>query len=46
MDFYEFPEEVEAINRTTILCYDWIMEREYLDEVISELLEKRPDLTN
>lgn len=46
MDFYEFPEEVEAINRTTILCHDWIMEREYLDEVISELLEKRPDLTN
>ena len=46
MDFYEFPEEVKAIHKTTILCYDWIMEREYLDEAISELLEKRPDLTN
>lgn len=46
MDFYEFPEEVKAIHKTTILCHDWIMEREYLDEAISELLEKRPDLTN
>ena len=39
MDFYEFPEEVKAIHKTTILCHDWIMEREYLDEAISELLE-------
>lgn len=46
MDFYEFPEEVKAIHKTTILCHDWIMEREYLDEAISELLEKRTDLTN
>lgn len=46
MDFYSNVGETRAINRTTILCYDWIMEREYLDEAISELLEKRPDLTN
>lgn len=41
MDFYEGPNEVTAIHKTTILCHDWIMEREYLDEAISELLEKR-----
>jgi hypothetical protein len=46
MDFYEFPEEVKAIHKTTILCPDWVMEREYLDEAIKELLEKRTDLTN
>lgn len=46
MDFYEYPEEVTAIHKTTIICHDWIMEREYLDGVIKELLEKRPDLTN
>lgn len=37
---------LKVIHKTTILCHDWIMEREYLDEAISELLEKRPDLTN
>lgn len=46
MDFYKYPEEIKAISRTTILCYDWVMEREYLDEAIKELLEKRLDLTN
>lgn len=46
MDFYSNVGETRAINRTIILCHDWIMEREYLDEAISELLEKRPDLTN
>lgn len=46
MDFYEWPKEIKAINKTTILCHDWVMEREYLDEAIKELLEKRSDLTN
>lgn len=46
MDFYERPKEVTAAHKATIVCYDWTMEREYLDEVIKELLEKRPDLTN
>lgn len=30
----------------TKLCPDWVMEREYLDEAIKKLLEKRSDLTN
>lgn len=46
MDFYEFPEEVKAIHKTTILCPDWTIESEYLDMAIKELLEKRSDLTN
>lgn len=46
MDFYSNVGETRPINRTTIICPDWVMEREYLDEAIKELLEKRTDLTN
>jgi hypothetical protein len=37
---------IRPVRRTNIICEDWAIEREYLDEAISELLEKRPDLTN
>lgn len=41
LDFYKLQQEwMEKFGP------DWVMEREYLDEAISELLEKRPDLTN
>lgn len=46
MDFYSNGGETRAINRTTILCPDWVIEREYLDIAIKKLLEKRSDLTN
>lgn len=37
---------IRPVRRTNIVCEDWAIEREYLDEAIKELLEKRPDLTN
>lgn len=42
MDFYPNVGETRAISRTTILCRDWVMEREYLDISIDELLKRRP----
>lgn len=30
---------IRPVRRTNIICEDWAIEREYLDEAISELLE-------
>lgn len=45
-DFIDSQKSTNFLRRTTIVCHDWVIEREYLDIAIKKLLEKRSDLTN